>query len=81
MELKSCSLPVRGVIADTSCLPWSGGYRNGHCALGTLRRGAPPAQEEEDQAKEKVALNMLSTGTVVTTHWLKAFAFSGHLDY
>lgn len=59
VELKSCSLPVRGVIADTrDGQGVDGGGTDTVCALGTLRRGAPLAQGGEEQAEEDVALNI-----------------------
>lgn len=81
VELKSCSLPARGAIADTGAGQGvDGGGADTVCALGTLRRGDPPAQGGEEQAEEDVAVNMLSTVTVVILTE-SIFILSGHLDY
>lgn len=54
-----------GSYSNHPGLTQSGRQRERYCALRTLRRGAPPGQEGEEQAEESIVLNMLSTVIVV----------------
>ena len=74
------STSERGAVAATQGLTWSRRYRDRHCALGTLRKGAALGQEEEGQTEEDVALKILRTVTIVIVP-KSVFLLSGHLDY